>query len=83
MYRPVPVYREVLNTVVNRVPVPVPVRKLFPLPVPVAVPKPVPVGVPFAVPKPVPVQNHHVLIRKIGVPVSLAAGYGGVKKLYG
>ena len=76
VYNPVPVYREVYSTAINRVPVPVRVPRPVPVAVPVDVARPVPVPVPVNVLKPVPVENHHLLVRKVGVPVSAAAGYG-------
>ncbi|KAF0289856.1 Zinc finger protein 512B [Amphibalanus amphitrite] len=74
VYNPVPVYREVYSTAVNRVPVPVRVPRPVRVPVPVDIPRPVPVPVPVNVPRPIPVQNHHFLLRKVGVPVSAVGG---------
>ena len=81
VYRPVPVYREVYSTAINRVPVPVRVPRPVAVPVPVDVARPVPVPVPVDVPRPFPVQNHHFLLRKVGVPVGPVGGFpigGGV-----
>ena len=76
IYNPVPVYKEVVSTVINPVPVPVRVPKPVAVPFAVNVRRPVAVPVPVDVLKPVPVENHHVLIRKIGVPVANTIRYG-------
>ena len=74
---PVPIYRPVVNTILNPVPVPVRVQKPVPVATPVDVPKAVPFYQPVDVVKPVPVEDHHLVIRKIGVPVSATAARFG------